>query len=88
VGPNGAGKTTLLQISVGLTAPTAGRIEVFGASPQRDSAQVLPRVGCLAQGQPFCRGFSVADMLRFGRSLNPCWDDGWARARLAQWALP
>jgi ABC-type multidrug transport system ATPase subunit len=30
VGPNGAGKTTLLRIAAGMTAPTAGTIEVLG----------------------------------------------------------
>ena len=35
VGPNGAGKSTLLRIVLGLLAPQAGRVEVFGASPRR-----------------------------------------------------
>src|SRR5205807_10229479 len=35
VGPNGAGKSTLLRIVLGLLAPQAGRVEMFGASPRR-----------------------------------------------------
>ena len=34
VGPNGAGKSTLLRIVLGLLAPQAGRVELFGASPR------------------------------------------------------
>ena len=33
-GPNGAGKSTLLRILLGLLAPMAGRVEVFGMAPQ------------------------------------------------------
>jgi NitT/TauT family transport system ATP-binding protein len=32
VGPTGCGKSTLLNVAAGLLAPTAGRVEVFGAA--------------------------------------------------------
>src|SRR5262249_17506341 len=35
VGPNGAGKSTLLRIVLGLLAPQAGRVELFGSPPRR-----------------------------------------------------
>ena len=35
LGPNGAGKTTLLDMVLGMTAPSAGSIEVCGTSPAR-----------------------------------------------------
>ncbi|HET8626042.1 MAG TPA: ABC transporter ATP-binding protein [Thermomicrobiales bacterium] len=88
VGPNGAGKTTLLHLAVGLTAPTAGGVEVFGLAPRARPAEVLPRVGFLAQDQPLYRRFTVADMLTVGRKLNPRWDDALARDRLARLGLP
>jgi len=88
VGPNGAGKTTLLQLSVGLTAPSAGQVEVFGLSPRAQPTRVLPLVGFVAQDQPLYRRFSVADMLTLGRKLNPRWDDALARARLTRLGLP
>lgn len=34
LGPNGAGKTTTLDIVLGLTEPTSGSVEVFGADPR------------------------------------------------------
>ncbi len=88
VGPNGAGKTTLLQLAMGLAAPSAGQIEVFGLSPRTQPTRVLPLVGFLAQDQPLYRRFSVADMLTLGRKLNPRWDDALARMRLARLGLP
>lgn len=88
VGPNGAGKTTLLQLAVGLAAPSAGSIAVFGAAPQREPLRVLPRVGFVAQDQPLYRGFSVAEMLTAGRKLNMRWDDTLARTRLTRLGIP
>jgi zinc transport system ATP-binding protein len=35
VGPNAGGKSTLLKLILGLLRPLAGRIRVFGESPQR-----------------------------------------------------
>jgi ABC-2 type transport system ATP-binding protein len=88
VGPNGAGKTTLLQLAVGLVAPSAGSIAVFGVAPRQQPLHVLPRVGFVAQDQPLYRGFSVAEMLTVGRKLNGRWDDGLARTRLAGRSIP
>jgi ABC-2 type transport system ATP-binding protein len=88
VGPNGAGKTTLLQLAVGLTAPSAGSIAVFGAVPGRQPLKVLPRVGFVAQEQPLYRSFSVAEMLTLGRKLNARWDDSAARTRLSRLGIP
>jgi ABC-2 type transport system ATP-binding protein len=89
VGPNGAGKTTLLQLAVGLLEPSAGAVEVLGSSPRADAAHVLPRIGFVAQEHPLHRGFTIREMLRFGRSLNAAtWDDAVARARIEQLNLP
>jgi ABC-2 type transport system ATP-binding protein len=38
LGPNGAGKTTCVKLLLGLTRPTAGRVEVFGGDPPRRGA--------------------------------------------------
>ena len=87
VGPNGAGKTTLLALTVGLLAPTQGQIEVFGEPARAHTAGTLARVSYLAQDHPLYRGFSVADMLRLGRQMNPGWDQALADARIDALAI-
>jgi ABC-2 type transport system ATP-binding protein len=88
VGPNGAGKTTLLSLTVGLLAATEGEIAVFGERSRAYTADTLARVGYLAQDHPLYRGFTVADMLRLGRSMNPRWDQRLAQTRLDQLDIP
>ena len=45
LGPNGAGKTTLMRAILGLLKPSAGRIKVFGQTPERGN----PAIGYLPQ---------------------------------------
>ncbi len=49
--PNGSGKTTLLHIIMGLLAPDAGRIEIFGQNvkEEKDFIPVRQRIGLLFQ---------------------------------------
>jgi ABC-2 type transport system ATP-binding protein len=88
VGPNGAGKTTLLRLSVGLLNPTSGSVEVFGESPTTNSVRALGRIGFLAQDHPLYRHFTVADLLRFGRSSNARFDHDLAVKRLTGLGVP
>jgi ABC-2 type transport system ATP-binding protein len=87
VGPNGAGKTTLLHLAIGLLRPTRGSVQVLGSSGRDAMHLVLPRIGFVAQDHPLFRGFSLSDMLTFGRRLNPRWDEALARARLERLGL-
>jgi ABC-2 type transport system ATP-binding protein len=88
VGPNGAGKTTLLHLAVGLARPTRGSVRVFGMSPLDEADRVLPLIGFVAQDKPLYGGFTVEEMLRLGKHLNPRWDDAVARKRLQTLGLP
>ena len=88
VGPNGAGKTTLLQMIIGLLKPTEGQASVFGHISRAHTAATLARVSFVAQDHPLYRDFSVADMLRLGRMMNPTWDQGLALARMNALGIP
>jgi ABC-2 type transport system ATP-binding protein len=87
VGPNGAGKTTLLNLLVGLLPHAEGELTVFGRAPASDP-DFLTRIGFVAQDCPLYKNFTANDCLRFGRELNPRWDDSVARARLDAAKVP
>jgi ABC-2 type transport system ATP-binding protein len=86
VGPNGAGKTTLMQLAVGVLSPTAGTLRVVGE--QAGSRAALGRVAFVAQDKPLYREWTVAELLRFGRELNPRFDQGFADKRLEALEIP
>ncbi|HLW18647.1 MAG TPA: ABC transporter ATP-binding protein [Actinomycetota bacterium] len=86
VGPNGAGKTTLLHIAVGLLEPTRGSLRILGERP--GAAQVLPRVGFVAQDTPLYKGFKVSEMISFGAHMNVGFDMEFARSRIARLEIP
>jgi ABC-2 type transport system ATP-binding protein len=87
VGPNGAGKTTLLNLLVGVLRLSEGQLRVVGAPPS-SRPEFLALIGFLAQDCPLYKDFTVKDMLRFGRAMNPGWDDALARDRLAAAEVP
>jgi ABC-2 type transport system ATP-binding protein len=86
VGPNGAGKTTLMRLAAGLIAPTAGTVEVMGAPPAQNPAQ-LAKVGFVAQDTPTYANLSIADHLRLGGWLNTGWDRALAEQRIHKLGL-
>jgi ABC-2 type transport system ATP-binding protein len=63
LGPNGAGKTTTLRMLMGLIAPSAGEIRVFGhrITP---GAPVLSRIGSFVEGSGFLPHLSGLANLR------------------------
>ncbi|WP_117212699.1 ABC transporter ATP-binding protein [Allorhizocola rhizosphaerae] len=88
VGANGAGKTTLLHLAIGLLSPTEGSVFLFGRPLRMDRPAGLAEVGFVAQDHPLYRGFTVADLLHFGRSMNRRFDETTARKRLAELGIP
>lgn len=91
VGANGAGKSTLMNLIGGVLPASSGSLLVGGrevAPGRRGTADPASRVALLTQDKPLYRGFSAADMLRFGRHTNRLWDDGRARSWLARFGVP
>jgi ABC-2 type transport system ATP-binding protein len=53
LGPNGAGKTTLIRILLGLAAPTAGRIQLFGEDLFERRPESQRRIGAIVEAPAF-----------------------------------
>jgi ABC-2 type transport system ATP-binding protein len=53
LGPNGAGKTTTLRMALGLIAPSAGKVELFGRDPMREGARALEGVAGFVEAPRF-----------------------------------
>jgi ABC-2 type transport system ATP-binding protein len=69
LGPNGAGKSTTIGMMLGLTAPDAGRVELFGAAPIR--AVRAGQVGAMLQDAGFVPNATVSDLIELARALYP-----------------
>src|SRR4026209_2770683 len=61
LGPNGAGKTTTFYMTVGLTAPDSGRVELDGQDVTDNPMYIRARkgIGYLPQEPSIFRGLSV-----------------------------
>lgn len=67
VGQNGAGKTTLLKLVCGLTPPTAGSIELFGGSSQKELERARSRTGSVIETPGFFPYLSARQNLEYYR---------------------
>lgn len=70
LGQNGAGKTTTLRMMMGLIHPSAGDIELFGASLHRGNRKALERIGSIIEYPGFYLNLSAADNLDIHRRLT------------------
>ncbi len=64
LGPNGSGKTTTIGMALGLIAPTAGRVELFGVDGRTHLGAPLRRVGATLEGHAYYPHLSARDNLR------------------------
>lgn len=64
-GENGAGKSTFMRMAAGLSAPTAGEIQIYGLPPR----QALDRLGYMAHAPLIYDELSGLENLRFFAQL-------------------
>lgn len=69
LGPNGAGKTTVVRLCLGLVAPTAGTVRVFGRDPREPAARA--RVGAMMQVSRVPETLRVREHIETFRSYYP-----------------
>lgn len=72
IGPNGAGKTTLFNVISGLTAPTAGSVELGGVDITRTSVAGRARAGLgrTFQTSSYFPGLSVLENVRLAAQVS------------------
>jgi ABC-2 type transport system ATP-binding protein len=63
LGPNGSGKTTTIALALGLIAPTAGHVELFGLDTRTHRTEALRRVGTTLEGTSYFPHLSARDNL-------------------------
>jgi heme exporter protein A len=80
IGANGAGKSTLLRILATLLRPSAGEVEVLGASLPREAWRIRGRLGYLGHEPLLYRELSVRENLELNARLHRVDDPG---ARIA-----
>src|SRR3954447_5415073 len=69
LGPNGAGKSTTIDMLLGLAAPDAGSVSVFGVSPER--AIDAGAIGAMLQTGQLLRDLSARELVSMMASLYP-----------------
>jgi len=75
IGPNGAGKSTTIRMLMGMLAPSAGQIRVFGIDVAADRAQIRRRVGYVPERHDIYPWMTVGEVIDFVRPFYKSWDD-------------
>lgn len=70
LGRNGAGKTTTMRMLLGLTAPTSGKVKIFGKPFVGNEKQILPRVGSLIESPGFYPNLTATENLKIFARLR------------------
>ena len=88
LGPNGAGKSTTLRMVMGLLRPTSGTVRVLGMDVFQSPSQVKQRVGYVPEVCRIYGWMTVAEVIRFCRSLYQTWNDQESASLLDLFQLP
>lgn len=65
LGPNGAGKTTTLQMILGLSTPTAGKVEYFGKELNKHRTEILEQVNFSSAYTRLPKNLKVKENMKF-----------------------
>lgn len=67
VGRNGAGKTTIIRMAAAQTVPTAGELELFGATGERELQKARSRTGAMVEISSFYPYLTAKENLEYYR---------------------
>lgn len=70
LGPNGAGKSTTILMMLGLTEPTAGKVEICGIDATTHPIEVKQKIGYLPEDLGFYDNMTGLDNLVYTALLN------------------
>jgi ABC-2 type transport system ATP-binding protein len=88
LGRNGAGKSSLVRCLLGQQKAQRGRIELFGQDAWRDRAELMERVGVVAEEADAPPEMRVEAIAQFCRKLYSRWDEAAFDERLRRFAIP
>lgn len=87
LGRNGTGKTTLVRLLMGMLAPHAGAVSVFGLAPFHHAVRVRQRIGYVAEDQQLPPLWRVQEVVSLHQRLFPTWDERFAESLRAHFDL-
>lgn len=88
IGQNGAGKSTTFKAVLGLIAPDAGSIEIFGKDISEFNAHDRQKLGVVLSDSGFSGYLSVKDILPFMENMYDSFDREFFASQAERFALP
>ena len=87
LGRNGAGKTTAIRMLMNLTDPSAGQALLLGLDSRRHHAELMSRVGYVAEAPILYDWMTVREMVRFTSQFYAKWNTAAVDALLGRFGI-
>lgn len=87
IGANGAGKTTTIDLMMGMGAPNAGSIRIFGLDHAKDEVAIKRRTGYFGMDTRYDAWGLVGHVVRFWQKWYPTWDQGYSTSLQERFGL-